>query len=67
MKTLDLEYIKNRRQELNLSQQYIANKLGFKNASTYLKYETGEYAIKAEMLPILSQVLKTDIKNFFIK
>lgn len=65
MKKLNLEYMRNRRLELNLSQQYLANELGFKNASTYLKYENGDYAFKADMLPLLAKILKTDIKNFF--
>lgn len=64
---IDLEYIKNKRQNKNISQQKMAEKLGFRNASTYLKYETGEYAFKADMLPRLSQILDDDIENFFRK
>ncbi|MDO4794171.1 MAG: helix-turn-helix transcriptional regulator [Filifactor alocis] len=64
---VNLEFIKKRRVEKNISQQKMAEMLGFKNASTYLKYESGEYAFKAEMLPELSRILKTDIKNFFTK
>lgn len=65
MKRLNLEYIKSRRIELGLSLQDVANELGFKNASTYLKYETGDYLFKAEILPILSNILKCKIENFF--
>lgn len=65
MKKIDLEYMRNKRIELNLSQQYLANELGFKNASTYLKYENGDYAFKADMLPILAKIFKTDMENFF--
>ncbi|MCR1897806.1 helix-turn-helix domain-containing protein [Irregularibacter muris] len=65
MKQLNLAYIKERRIKLNLSQQELANKLGFKNASTYLKYENGDYLFKAEMLPELSTILKCKITNFF--
>lgn len=65
MKKLNLTYMKERRIELNLSLQYVANELGFKNASTYLKYENGDYSFKADMLPLLAKILKTDIKNFF--
>lgn len=67
MAKLDLEYIRNRRIELNLSQQYLANQLGFKNASTYLKYESGDYSLKADMLPILAKELKVNMKLFFTK
>lgn len=62
---LDLEKIKNRRIEKNLSLQYVSEQLGFKNASTYLKYENGDYAFRANMLPKLSQILEIDIENFF--
>ncbi|WP_445935334.1 hypothetical protein [Paenibacillus sp. FSL L8-0463] len=44
MGLLDLEYIKKRRQELELSLQEMAETLGFKNALTYMKYEEGSYA-----------------------
>lgn len=67
LKKLNLEFIKNRRNEIGLSQQFIANELGFKNASTYLKYENGDYAFKAEALPLLAKVLDTELENFFTK
>lgn len=67
MPRLDLKYIKERRNKLDLSQQEVANKLGFKNASTYLKYENGSYQFKADMLPKLAKILETNITNFFTK
>ncbi|MBC1209515.1 helix-turn-helix transcriptional regulator [Listeria booriae] len=63
----DLSYIKNRREALNISMQEMAEIFGFKNASTYLKYESGSYLFKAEMLPKLSVVLECDITNFFVQ
>ena len=39
MDLLDLNFIKRRRSELGISQQKMAEILGFKNASTYLKYK----------------------------
>lgn len=65
MKQLNLDYIKARRIELGLSLQEVANKLGFKNASTYLKYENGDYLFKAETLPALATILNCEIENFF--
>lgn len=65
MKTLNLNYIKCRRQELELSLQEMAEVLGFKNASTYTKYEKGEYAFKAIHLPLLEKELKCNMGNFF--
>lgn len=67
MKRLNLKFIRERRIELELSQQHLANGLGFKNASTYLKYESGEYAFKADMLPTLAKLLEVDMKKFFTK
>ncbi len=65
MDLLDLNFIKRRRSELGISQQKMAEILGFKNASTYLKYEKGMYAFKAEMIPILAKALNCEIGNFF--
>nr|UWI48571.1 helix-turn-helix transcriptional regulator [Clostridioides difficile] len=65
MKKIDHNFIKKRRNTLNLSLQNVAKELGFKNASTYFKYETGQYSIRADMLPKLSKILDCDIENFF--
>lgn len=65
MKRIDYDFIKNRRESKGLSMQYVAQELGFKNASTYFKYEIGEYLIKADMLPKLSQLFECKIENFF--
>ena len=65
IKLINLKFIKTRRSELGISQQEMAEKLGFKNASTYFKYETGVYSFKAEMIPVLATELKCDMKNFF--
>lgn len=65
MQTLNLEFIKQRRLSLNITLQEMAYHLGFKNASTYLKYENGFYAFKANQLPILAKTLKCNISDFF--
>ncbi|OMC76491.1 transcriptional regulator [Paenibacillus odorifer] len=67
MGNLNLEFIKKRRQELNLSLQEMAESLGFKNASTYMKYEDGTYSFKANHLPILANKLEAKIEDFFIE
>ena len=64
---LDLDFIKKRRKELNISLQSMALSLGFKNASTYLKYERGDYSFKAEHLPQLAEELNCDMENFFVQ
>lgn len=65
MESLDLQFIKNRRNELSKTLQEVADSMDMKNASTYMKYENGTYAFKAEHLPMLSKVLKCKISNFF--
>jgi transcriptional regulator with XRE-family HTH domain len=65
MQTLNLVFIKNKRESLDITLQDMADKLGFKNASTYLKYENGVYEFKAKQLPILSKVFDCNINDFF--
>ena len=67
MQTLNLDYIKRRRIELNKTLQEMADSQGMKNASTYLKYENGTYSFKAEQLPMLAKTLKCKITDLFIK
>lgn len=62
---INLELIKSKRIKLNITLKEMSDELGFKNASTYLKYESGAYTFKAEHLPVLSSVLKTPMENFF--
>ncbi|AJS61598.1 DNA-binding protein [Paenibacillus sp. IHBB 10380] len=65
MDKVNLSYVKYRRLELNLSLQDMAESLGFKNASTYMKYEDGVYLFKANHLPTLANKLKCKLRNFF--
>lgn len=62
---MNLAFIASRRNELKLSQEKMANKLGFANASVYCKYERGEYKFKADILPALAKALKCKVKDFF--
>ncbi|WP_429375082.1 helix-turn-helix domain-containing protein [Paenibacillus sp. DS2015] len=65
MDIVNLSYVKYRRLKLNLSLQDMAESLGFKNASTYMKYEDGTYLFKANHLPTLANKLKCTIRDFF--
>lgn len=65
MKKFSLTFIKNRRIKLGMTQQSLAETLGYKRSSTYLKYESGMYSFKAEQLPLLAYELKCDITDFF--
>lgn len=65
MTVINLIFIKDRRIALGITLQEMADILGLKNASTYLKYEKGEYLFKAIQLPALAQKLECNISNFF--
>ncbi|AKO92673.1 transcriptional regulator [Priestia filamentosa] len=65
MKTLNRNTIKKRRLDLGITLKEMAEGLGFKNSSTYLKYENGTYAFKADHLPFLAEILKCEIDDFF--
>ena len=65
MKELNYKFIKDKRLEKKLSLLEVANELGFKNASTYMKYENGEYSFRADMLPTLANILDCSIEDFF--
>lgn len=66
-KGLNLKYIKERRNELEISQEDVALQLGLKTAANYSKYENGHYKFNANVLPELAKVLKCSILNFFAK
>lgn len=57
--------IARKRAEKKISLQQMAEELGFKNASTYMHYEKGTYAFKAEQLPVVAQVLDCKVEDFF--
>lgn len=65
MKQLNLNFIKERRLQLGKTMKEMADTLGYENASTYLKYESGVYSIKAEQLPRLAESLECEISDFF--
>lgn len=63
----NLLFIKERRKELGKTLQDMADSLYMKNASTYMKYENGEYSFRAFHLPILAKELNCNLSNFFEK
>ncbi|MED4749909.1 helix-turn-helix transcriptional regulator [Brevibacillus choshinensis] len=65
MKRLNLEFIAATRNELGLTLQDMADALGFKNASTYMKYEKGDYSFKANHVPVIARMLKCTIEQLF--
>jgi transcriptional regulator with XRE-family HTH domain len=66
MYNLNLDLIRERRLELNLNLQEMADHLGFKHASTYMKYERGIYSFKADHVPLLAIHLKFPVEDLFL-
>lgn len=67
MKKLNLKIIYQKRKSQQITLQAMAETLGFKNASTYMKYEKGEYLFKAEHLPFLAKILDCEIQDLFFE
>jgi transcriptional regulator with XRE-family HTH domain len=65
MKKVNLKFISQRRNEMKITLQEMATTLGFKNASTYMKYEIGDYAFKADHMPKMAQRLGCEIEDLF--
>ncbi|USG65843.1 helix-turn-helix transcriptional regulator [Brevibacillus ruminantium] len=66
MERINLKFIARRRIEIGITLKEMAESLGFKNASTYLKYEKGDYDFKANHLPILARKLNCQLRDLFI-
>jgi transcriptional regulator with XRE-family HTH domain len=66
MKEVNLKQIKLRRKEMRFTLMEMATELGFKNASTYYKYETGAYKFDANHIPLLVAKLKLKMKDIFL-
>lgn len=65
MTELDLGRIKTRRKEMRINQQEMAETLGFKNASTYCKYENGDYNFEANHVPAIANKLRLKLTEMF--
>lgn len=66
MLVLDLKGIKDKRSNLNISLREMADSIGLKDASTYMRYEKGTYLFKANHLPILAEKLNCSIQSLFL-
>lgn len=67
MTAFNLKYVADRRKMLGLSYQQMADLMGFKTHTNYMRYEKGEYTFDVDMLPRLATALRCDVKNFFTK
>ncbi|NJP37891.1 helix-turn-helix domain-containing protein [Alkalicoccus luteus] len=65
MERVNLKLIKQRREKMNISMQEMAERIGKKNASTWLKYENGVYALDANHIPIIADALKISKEDLY--
>lgn len=65
MQTVNLALIKQRRKEMRISLQEMAETLGWRNASNYYKYEKGEYEFDATHIPVVAKKLKLKMNEIF--
>lgn len=65
MKELNLVLIKQRRKEMRITLQEMAELLGYQDASTYYKLERGIQKIKADQIPLIANKLKLRMNEIF--
>lgn len=66
MQEVNLTQIKLKRKEMKFTLKEMASTLGFKNASTYYKYENGTYKFNANHIPLIASKLKLRMKDIFL-
>lgn len=65
-KSIDIQYIKQLREENHLSQTQVSKLIGLKSPDKYNRREKGEYNFQAGELQALSQLFNVKMENFFI-
>lgn len=64
---VNLKFLSERRKQMGFTLLDMAKTVSLKTGSNYYKYETGEYQLSANMLPLLAKKLECDIEKFFEK
>ncbi|WP_292017396.1 MULTISPECIES: helix-turn-helix domain-containing protein [unclassified Megasphaera] len=65
MTTVDLDYIKKRREELGITQAQMAKELGLSNPSGYNHYENGNRKFTAALMPIMAKILQCPMEKLY--
>lgn len=65
MTEINLQLIKERRLELKLTQQDMANRLNLGSKANYSRYESGKYTFDANAIPVLHRTLGIPITKLF--
>ena len=62
---INLALIKKRRKEMRITLLEMAETLGYLDASSYYRYESGKYRFDASQLPIVCDKLKLKMNEIF--
>lgn len=65
MTQLDLEFIKQRRKKIKLTQDDMAKMLGMNGKSVYSRYENGIYTFDSNHVPLIAKALKVRIEDLY--
>lgn len=66
MPKVNLKFVKQRREELHITQGEMAKALGLTTSSGYNHYENGNRRIDANLVPIIARVLKCSIEELYM-
>ena len=65
MPKINLKFIKQRREELGITQGQMAKELGLSTSSGYNHYENGNRRLTANLIPIIARVLQCSIEELY--
>lgn len=65
MPKVNLKFIKQRREELGITQSQMAKELGLSASSGYNHYENGNRRLTANLIPIIARVLQCSIEELY--
>lgn len=65
MPKVNLKFMKQRREELHITQKQMAKALGLSASSGYNHYENGNRRLTANLIPIIAKILRCSIEELY--
>ncbi len=65
MPKVNLKFMKQRREELHITQEQMAKALGLSASSGYNHYENGNRRLTANLIPIIAKILRCSIEELY--
>ncbi|WYU50004.1 helix-turn-helix transcriptional regulator [Bacillus sp. FSL K6-0047] len=59
--------IRELRLQKGIQQSFVAEKLGYKSSSSLNDIEMGRRKLKADLIPLLAEILDVDVSDLFLK